>query len=190
MSFKINESPGHDGVSFNVINKYFGEFCEPLKYLFNLWIFSGAFPGDLKIAKINAIYKGDSSSNANNYRSIAVLPCFSKMLERIMQWFSKYLTDWNILFDKQFRFQTGHSADHAIAQLVDETYKAFRKNEYNLSASTYLFKTLDTVNHSIQLKKLELCGITDKNYVWIKSYLSNRYIFEYLSRELPRIGTF
>ena len=72
-------------MSFNVIKKYFGEFCEPLKYLFNLWIFSGVFPGDLKIAKINAIYKGDNSSNVNNYRSIAVLPCFSKMLERIIQ---------------------------------------------------------------------------------------------------------
>ena len=28
-SLKINKSPGHDGVSFNVIKECFGEFCEP-----------------------------------------------------------------------------------------------------------------------------------------------------------------
>ena len=29
-SLKINKSPGHDGVSFNVIKECFGELCEPL----------------------------------------------------------------------------------------------------------------------------------------------------------------
>ena len=51
-SLKINKSPGHDGVSFNVIKKCFGELCEPLKYLFNLSIVKGIFPDDLKIAKV------------------------------------------------------------------------------------------------------------------------------------------
>ena len=34
-SLNINKSPRHDGVSFNVIKKCFGDLCEPLKYLFN-----------------------------------------------------------------------------------------------------------------------------------------------------------
>ena len=34
-SLNISKSPGHDGVSFNVIKKCFGDLCEPLKYLFN-----------------------------------------------------------------------------------------------------------------------------------------------------------
>ena len=83
-SLKINKSPGHDGVSFNVIKKCFGELCEPLKYLFNLSIVKGIFPDDLKIAKVTPIYKADNSSNISNYRPISVLPCFSKMLERII----------------------------------------------------------------------------------------------------------
>ena len=39
----------------------------------------------------------------------------------------KYLKDQNILYDKQFGFQTDHSTEHAIAQLVDQIYKVLRK---------------------------------------------------------------
>ena len=118
-SIKINKSPGHDGVSFNVIKTCFGELCEPLKCLFNFSIVKRIFPDDLKIAKATLIYKADNSSNVSNYRPISVLPCFSKMLERIMyNRLQKYLKDQNILYDKQIGFQTGHSTDHAIAQNV------------------------------------------------------------------------
>ena len=118
-SLKINKNPGHDGVSFNV-NECFGELCEPLKNLFNLLIVKGIFPDDLKIAKVTPIYKADNSSNISNYRPISVLPCFSKMLERIMyNRLQKYLKDQNILYNKQFGFRTGHSTEHTSAQLVD-----------------------------------------------------------------------
>ena len=120
-SLKINKISGDDGVSFNVIKKYFGELCEPLKYLFNLSIVKGIFSDYLKIAKVTPIYKADSSNNVSNYRPISVLPWFSKMVERIMHnRLQKYLKDQNILHDKQFGFQTGHSTDHAIAQLVEQ----------------------------------------------------------------------
>ena len=79
------------------------------------------FPDDLKIAKVTLIYKADNSSNISNFRAISVLQCFSKMLERIMyNRLQKYLNDQNILYDKQFGFQTGYSTEHAIAELVDQ----------------------------------------------------------------------
>ena len=78
------------------------------------------------------------------------------------------------MYDKQFGFQTGHSTDHAIVQLVDQTYEAFEKNEYTLGEFIDLSKAFDTVDNSILLRNLELYGITGRNYVCIKSYLSNR----------------
>ena len=71
-------------MNFICNKKCFGELCEPLKYLFNLSIVKGIFPDDLKIAKVTPIYKADNSCNISNYRPISVLPCFSKMLERII----------------------------------------------------------------------------------------------------------
>ena len=146
-SLNINKSPGHDGVSFNVIKKCFGESCEPLKYLFNLLIVKGLFPHDLNIAKVTPIYKADNSSNISDHRPIYVLPCFSKMLERIMyNLLQKYLKDQNILNDKQFGFRTGHSTEHMIAQLVDQIYEAFEKNEYTLGVFIDLSKAFHTVD--------------------------------------------
>ena len=141
---------------------------------FTFSIVKGIFPDDLEIAKVTSIYKAGNSSNISNYRPMSVLRCFSKMQERIMYGrLQKYLKDQNILYDNQFGFQTGHSTEQAIAQLTDQIYEAFDKNKYNLGVFIDLTKAFDIIDHSILLRKLELFGITDRNYAWIMSYLSN-----------------
>ena len=127
-SLKSNKSSGNDDISYNVIKKCFGSLCEPLKYLFNLSIEKGVFPDGLKIARVTPIYKGEGSSDVSNYRPISVLPCFSKILERIMyNRLYKYLIENNILYSKQFGFQNGHSTDHAVVQLVDQIIESIEK---------------------------------------------------------------
>ena len=86
----------------------------------------------------------------------------------------KYLIENNILYSKHFGFQNGHSTDHAVGQLVDQTIESFENNKYTLGVFIDLSKAFDTVDHSILLKKLELYGITDRNDGWVKSYLSSR----------------
>ena len=44
-----------------------------------------SFPNELKLADITPILKRDDSTLAKNYRPVSVLPCVSKMFERIMQ---------------------------------------------------------------------------------------------------------
>ena len=164
-SLKINKSPGYDDISFNVLKKCFSSLCEPLKYLFNLSIEKGIFPDDLKIAKVTPIYKTDDISNLSNYRPISVLSCFSKILERIMyNRLYQYLTENKILYHKQFGFQTGHSTEHAIVQLVGQILESFERNRYSLGVFIDLSKAFDTVNHSILLKRLELYGAADRNH--------------------------
>ena len=106
-SLESNKSLGYDDISYNVIKKCFESLCEilkyfePLKYLFNLSIEKSVFRDDLKIARATPIYKGEDSSDVSNYKPISVLPCFSKILERIMYHrLYKYLTENNILYSK------------------------------------------------------------------------------------------
>ena len=67
--------------------------------IFNLSLSTGIFPDKLKIAKISPIFKNGEKDRLKNYEPISVLPCFSKLLERIMyDRLYSYLTENKILF--------------------------------------------------------------------------------------------
>ena len=66
----------------------------------------------------------------------------------------KYLIENNNLYSKQFGFQNDHSTDHDVVQLVDQITESFENNKYTLAVFIELSKVLDTVDHSILLKKL------------------------------------
>ena len=83
-SLKHNKSRGYDHISSSVVNETSDIFCTSLKYIFNLSLQQGIFPENLKISNVSPIYKKDGELLLTNYRPISVLPCFSKLLERIM----------------------------------------------------------------------------------------------------------
>ena len=115
--------------SFSATNSVFDFMVESLRYIFSNSLGQGIFPEEMKIARITPIYKGGNQEIVINNRQISVLPCFSKILERIM--YKKlylYLTENNLLYNKQCGFQKGHSTDHAIVQIADQIHKMFNKN--------------------------------------------------------------
>ena len=104
---------------------------EPLRHIFNNYLAQTIFLDDIKTAQIMPIYKGGDKENIVNYRPIFVLPCFSKILERIMyNRLYLYLTENDLLYNKQFGFQKGHLIVHAIVQLADQIHDMFNKNIY------------------------------------------------------------
>ena len=129
----------------------------------------------MKIAKVIPVFKNRDPENITNYRPISVLPCFPKVVERIMyNRLYKYLCKEKLLYSKQFGFQKGHSTDHAIVHLVDQIYESFENDNYTLGVFIDLAKAFDTVDHSILLKKLEMYGVNTTNLAWFASYLNGR----------------
>ena len=107
---------------------------------------SGAFPDLMKIAIVSPVFKTGDSADISNYRPISVLPCFSKIVERVMyNRLYKYLTDQKILHPQQFGFRKGHSTEHATAQLVDQIYESFENDNYTVGIFVDFSKTSDTV---------------------------------------------
>ena len=45
---------------------------------------TGKIPDDLKVALVTPVYKASEENIYSNYRPISVLPCFSKILEKLM----------------------------------------------------------------------------------------------------------
>ena len=94
-----------------------------------------------------------------------------------------YVTNNNLLSDKQFGFRKGHSTEHAVIELVHRIYNSFNENKYTLAVSIDLSKAFDTVNHKNLLKKLKLYGIENSHLKWfssclsrIEKYIENKYI--------------
>ena len=94
-SLKINKSSGYDRFSFNVVKNCFGSLIKALMNIFNLSLAKGIFPDNLKSARVTPVFKAGNENEVRNYRSISILSCFSKILERIMyNRLFKYLTIW------------------------------------------------------------------------------------------------
>ena len=163
-SLKVNKSSGYDEIGFNVIKHSFQYISKPLMHIFQLSLSQGILPDNLKIAKISPIFKTGETTNLSNYRPISVLPCFSKILEKIMyNKLYKYFTEHNILYSKQFGFQRNNSTEHAIIQLYDQICESFEQNKFTLGVFIDFSKAFDTVDHNILIEKLLHYGVKGNN---------------------------
>ena len=107
--FNSNKGAGDNNIWKFIIKRVANEIVK---------ISTGIVPEKLKIAKVVPIYKKDDADKFSNYRPLSLLPCFSKILERLV--FNRcveYIDVHEILNDKQFSFRPNHSTYMAIIQL-------------------------------------------------------------------------
>ena len=57
----------------------------PLSHVCTVMFSCSVFPDKLKIAKVLPIFNSDDPSLFSNYRLISILPCLSKVLEKLQK---------------------------------------------------------------------------------------------------------
>jgi len=180
--FDQNKSPGHDGIENFIIKRIANEISKPLTIIFNQSISTGNVPNQLKTAKVIPLYKKDNAEIYSNYRPVSLLPCFSKILERLV--FNRciqHINKHDILNSKQFGFRSNHSTSMAVTELVDKVNNAIEKGETTIAVYLDLSKAFDTINHNILLYELDHYGFRGIVLDWFKSYLHNRTQYVYFN---------
>ena len=94
---------------------------KPLEIVFNTSFATGIVPDKFKIARVFPVFKNELELQVNNYRPISLLSVFNRVLEKLMyNRLIKFIEKRNLIYDKQFEFQSHHSTEHAILSIVDK----------------------------------------------------------------------
>ena len=172
---KISYSTGFDDISTFVVKKVIHSILTPLVHIFNLSLCSGGVPNNLKIGKIIPIFKKGDKHLFSNYRPITLLPCFSKILEKIVyKRLISYLDRNKILNNCQYGFRARHSCEHALIDLNNTLLTNINNNYHSFGIFLDLSKAFDLIDHNILLYKLSHYGIRGAVLEWFQSYLLDR----------------
>ena len=158
-------------VKMIVVNK---DICAPfISKLFNDSLLNREFPNDLKLADITPAHKKLDKTNKDNYRPVSVLPCISKIFERLMEeqistYMEKFLSNYLCGFRK------GYNTEQCLLSMIESWRKALDKRNIAGALLTDLSKAFDCLNHELLVAKLNAYGFDHVSLSYIYSYLSDR----------------
>ena len=177
MGMKNKKSVGLDGISMHILKMSTPVIIPSLTHLFNKSLAEGVFPSQWKMTKLIPLLKSGDKSCPANYRPIAILPCVSKVLEKIVQkQLTSYLKTNNLLSTAQSGFRDKHSTTTALLRVTDDWLLAIDRGLYTGAIFIDLKKAFDTVDPFIMLQKLKRMGFSDASLAWFRSYLTNRKV--------------
>ncbi len=120
---KNKSSTGWDGIPINLVKQSINSIKPHLTFIFNLCLTHGVFPDSLKISIIKPIIKVKNVNRIDNFRPISILPCLSKILEKLIHSrMSSFIYKFNLINEEQFGFCHGKSTLDAISRLMNSIF--------------------------------------------------------------------
>ena len=122
----LNETKASLDISNKLIKLASHELSKPFSYIYGQSIIQGIVPNVLKVSRVTPIFKSGDATDLANYRPIAVLSPFSKILEKIVNAYDQFISFideynthlHNILFKYQLGFRKDHSTELAILEIT------------------------------------------------------------------------
>ncbi len=129
-SLKCKDSYVYYEISTKIIKLSAAYILFPLTYTFNKILSTGTFPDRLQFSEARPLFKNGSTTEFSNYRPIALLPSFSRIIEKIIyKRLYRYFTEHNILVNEQFRFRENLSTDEATYSLLNSVLLSLDKKK-------------------------------------------------------------
>ena len=181
-SLKPKNTLDFEGISSNFLRKISCAILKPLFYVYRSSFKNSVVPSQFKTAKIVPIFKSGDDSQIDNYRPIALLSSFSKILEKIVCNRLTYYLEYNKLISNfQFGFRQNHSTLHPLLLFSNHITQALEEKKHTIAVFCDLKKAFDTVNHNILLLKMENMGLKTPELEWFSSYLTDRKQFVHIN---------
>ena len=174
-ALKNKKSSGFDEITSELIKKGEKYLKGPLTAIINRSIESGEFPQGWKLSRICPVHKKGDKSDKNNYRPVALLSVFSKILERVvLDQLEIYCTEHGLIPSNQHGFRKNHSTTSAIIASAALWMESIQKGLMVGMVNFDLSAAFDCISSRILLEKMELMGFGPKCLKWIKSFLEGR----------------
>ena len=175
-SVNISKSAGPDGWPPMVLKETADSISLPLYILFTKSINAGTLPVAWKQGHVTPIYKKGPRCLVQNYRPITLTSIIGKILESIIS--DALLNHFNhhsLLNANQHGFVPKRSCTSQLLMVLEDWTRAIQRNSYSDVIYLDFSKAFDTVPHKRLLHKLLSYGVQGSLFMWITSFLSNRF---------------
>ncbi len=179
-NLNTSKATGPDNIGNMLLKRCAPSISGVLTRIFNLSLSLGIFPRKWKIAHIVPIHKKGSVHDFKMYRPVSLLPCVSKVFEKlIFKEVYLHLRNNGLLSEFQSGFTPGDSTINQLIHINDMILKSMDNYEDVIGCFLDLTRAFDTVWHKGLLYKLDKYGIRDhangsKLHTWFTSYLTER----------------
>ena len=143
-----NKSCGINTYSAKIL-KHIKPIISPiLSVLFSKSLLTSHFPNKFKIARVIPLHKGNSKQELNNYRTISLLPLFSKLLERIVyNQICHFLDTFDLINANQYGFRKNRSTTMAVLNHLEYVYDNLEQGNIVVSIFMEFSKAFDCIDH-------------------------------------------
>ncbi|PZC74075.1 hypothetical protein B5X24_HaOG208392 [Helicoverpa armigera] len=175
---------GVDGISLDMLTLTLPSTLQAITAIINKSIESCTFPCLWRRAIVCPIPKVSDPVNLKDLRPISILPCLSKILERVVYLqVIEYLEANNILPEFQSGFRKGRGTATALLDVVGNILEARDRGEGSILVLLDFSRAFDAINTNLLLSKLTYYGFDSDAVDWFKSYLTDRSQFVQIQKE-------
>jgi len=169
-------SPGIDRVHNEMIKNLPDVYKEEFLSLINKIWEEGHIPKAWKIALISPVLKyGKPERLTASYRPISLLPCLSKVMERMvtkrLYWF---IERENKLSPSQSGFRKHCNTGDQISRLEKVVRETYIKKQVTIVTFIDLKGAYDTVDHKLLIQKLQRVGVSGRMLKYCSDFLRDR----------------
>ena len=130
----------------------------------------------MEACKGSAFAKKGDPLIAKNYRPVALLPIFSKIMKSVVfNQLVSYLDNNGLINPNHHGSRSGHSTATALIQMYDTWAEEVDRGNMVGVMMVDLSAAFDMVDYDLLLQKLELFGLDSMAVDWMRSYLTARH---------------